>query len=87
MAASEGVTSASRSRELLANQLLAHPLRTAPEKSRVRPFAFARLRIAVSLRPCWRPIQARAISSHKGSPQKHRIRADCQTVFEAVRQP
>ena len=37
-------------------------LRTAPERSRVHPFAFARLRMAVSERLCWRRIQARAIS-------------------------
>jgi hypothetical protein len=37
-------------------------LRTVPERSRVHPFAFARLRMAVSERLCWRPIQARAIS-------------------------
>jgi hypothetical protein len=37
-------------------------LRTAPERSRVHPFAFARLRMAVSERLCRRPIQARAIS-------------------------
>jgi hypothetical protein len=29
-------------------------LHTAPERSRVHPFAFARLRMAVSERPCWR---------------------------------
>ena len=47
-------------------------LRPAPERSRVHPFAFARLRMAVSERLCWRPIQARAIS---------------QTAFEAWGKP
>jgi hypothetical protein len=37
-------------------------LRTAPERSHVHPFAFARLRMAVSERLCWRLIQLRAIS-------------------------
>jgi hypothetical protein len=47
-------------------------LRTAPERSRVHPFAFAPLGMAVSERLCWRPIQARAIS---------------QTAFEAWGRP
>jgi hypothetical protein len=34
-------------------------LRTAPERSRVHPFAFARLRMAVSERLCGRPIPGR----------------------------
>jgi hypothetical protein len=41
----------------LANQTFANRLRTAPERSRVYPFAFARLRMAVSERVCWRPIR------------------------------
>ena len=47
------------------------PLRTAPERSRVPPVAFVRLRMAVSDRLRRRPIQARAIS---------------QTAFEDVAQ-
>ena len=46
----------------LANQTFANP---APHRARevpVHPFAFARLRMAVSERLCWRPIQARVIS-------------------------
>ena len=50
------------SREPPRNQTFTNPLRTAPERSRVHPFAFARLRMAVSERLFWRPIQARAIS-------------------------
>jgi hypothetical protein len=73
MAASEGVTPASRfARTPSRAKLLRTRLRAAPEKSRVHPFAFARLRMAVSERLCWRPIQARAIS---------------QTAFEAWGRP
>jgi hypothetical protein len=69
LAASEGVTPASRfARTRLRTKLSRTRLHTAPERSRVHPFAFARLRMVMSERLCWRPIQPRAIS---------------QTVFEA----
>ena len=62
MAASEGVTPASRfARTLSRTRLSRTRLRTVPERSRVHPFA-SRLRMAVSERLCWRPIQALAIS-------------------------
>ena len=61
--ASEGVTPASGfARTPLRTKLSRTGLRTASEGSRVHPFAFAHLRMAVSERLCWRPIQARAIS-------------------------
>jgi hypothetical protein len=47
-------------------------LRTAPERSRVHPFAFARVRMAVSERLGWHPIQPQTIS---------------QTAFEAWGRP
>jgi hypothetical protein len=63
MAAWEGVTPASSfARTPLANQTIANPAPHGAREARVHPFAFARLRMAVSERLCWRPIQPRAIS-------------------------
>jgi hypothetical protein len=70
---SESVTPASRfARTPSRTKLSRTRLRTTPERSRVHRFAFARLRMAVSERLRWRPIQARAIS---------------QTAFEAWGRP
>jgi hypothetical protein len=74
MAASERYLGGQVRANRLANQTFANRLRTAPERSRVHPFACAHLRMAVSERLCWRPIYARAISDRlRGVGQLHRL--------------